>query len=175
LFARFQADAGETKIDDFGLHSAAGETLDLDVFRLDVAMKDVVLMRCEQALHALVGQFLEVVIGQGTASDHIGQVLALKQFHDNEEALLITGDVEDGDDVGIAQACQGVGLLPEFLLKIRPVIPCFLADGQSFDGNPALQLAVIGTKNRANAASTQLFIDLVTIRHFVIRIFYRRT
>jgi hypothetical protein len=102
---------------------------------------------------------------EGAACDDVGEVLTFEQFHDDEEALLIAGDIEDGYDVGIAEAGEGIGFLAEFFLEIGTGVAGFLADGEALDGDPSFQLAVVGTENRANAAGSELFIDLVAICH----------
>lgn len=165
LFAGFESDASEAEVDDLGLHATAWEAFDFDVFGFDVAMKDVVLVSGQQAFHGLVGEFLEVVVGEGAACDDVGEVLTFEQFHHDEQALFVARDIEDGDDVGIAKAGEGIGFLAEFFLEIGTGVAGFLADGEAFDGDPPFQLAVVGTEDRANAAGSELFIDLVAICH----------
>ena len=165
LFAGFESDACEAEVDDLGLHATAGEAFDFDVFGFDVAVENVALVSCQQAFQGLIGEFFEVVVREGAACDDVGEVLTFEQFHDDEEALLVAGDIEDGDNVGIAEAGEGIGFLAEFFLEIGTGVAGVLADGEALDGDPSFQLAVVGTENRANAAGTELFIDLVAICH----------
>ena len=70
-------------------------------------------MRIEQCFHRLQSQFLKVFQPPCFSGQPLGEVVAYKQFHDNEESFIVTAHIIDGDDVRMLQVRQSGSFLTQ--------------------------------------------------------------
>ena len=80
----------QTEIHDLRLQASAWKTVHLDVFRLQIAMQNVHLMRGEYAFKRLCGELFEVAQLHGAILEPVIQRISFQQFHDDEHAHVIT-------------------------------------------------------------------------------------
>ena len=110
-----------------------------DVSRLEVTMNDPGGLGFRQCIGDLDGVLQDIIQLQPAAWNQLAERLALDIFHDNEVGAIVTGDVMDGDDVGMIEGRGGFGFLDEAPLAIR------IGDEfgwKHFDGNKAVQMLV---------------------------------
>ena len=119
LSSGFRADVGaeergQAEVDE--PHTA--ESVDQDVFRLDVAVDDAGFMCVLQRLGDLRHEFERVALGDRPIDQQLPQAGAFHEFHDDVVKLVGLADVEHRDDVGMSQLGQRPRLADEPLLKL---------------------------------------------------------
>ena len=104
------------------------------------------------------GDLEEAVEGHAAGLDELRQGLAVDELHGEEGRALGLVDGVDGDDVGVAQGGDSLGLALEEGPALRVV------DGalrQELDGHVPLELEVAGLPDDAHAAFAELFDEAV--------------
>ena len=88
----------------------------------------------------------------------LGQRVAVQELHDQEVDAVLVPNVEEGANVRVVQAGDGLGLALEPLLEIgvRGDVP-----GEDFDGDGAVQTGVSRFVDFAHAARAEGGFDLV--------------
>ncbi len=93
---------------------------------------------------------LGVVLGEpALALDPVLKGLAVDVGHAEEDDVAFLADVENGDDVGMAQGGDGAGLVLEVLDE---VLVGGVLGAQDLDGDVALERGFQGTEHTAHAA-----------------------
>ena len=154
---------GQAEVQDF--HFAL--LVDDDVGGLQVAMHDTGVVSGGQPIGDLDGVAQRLIQPDAFAADQAVQRLAGHVLHGDEIHRLpvhLPGvDVENGDDVAIAQGRRGFGLLREARAAIG------IGDGggrQHFDGDGAIQMGVECAIDHAHPSSAQLGFDAIVPESF---------
>src|SRR5687768_12138146 len=84
--------------------------------------------------------------------------LAGEELHRDERVATVLADVENRDDVGMAEAPGGAGLAGKALAELR----CVEAAAQQLDDDEAVDRGVAGKVEGAHAPLADFFEDLVT-------------
>ena len=93
------------------LHPSIGG--DENVLRLQVAVNNSSFMRCGQSASDVHSVLDGPACWQRPSGETVSQRLTIEQFGDDEWEAVVMADIEDGDDVGMAQRRSGTSLLLE--------------------------------------------------------------
>ena len=141
--------------------------VDDDVGGFQIAMHDARAVRGRQPVGDLDGITERLIQPDAFAADQPVQRLAGHVLHRDEIHRLpvhLPGvDIENGDDVAIAQGRRGF----RFLRKTRPAVG--VCDGrgrQNFHGHGAVQMGVQGAIDNAHPSRAQLGLDAIMPESF---------
>ena len=145
---------GHAKVQDLHL-PGIGEH---DIFRLDVAMNDAVLMRSRQRLRTLCRDS-EKLLERHRPPQTLPQGLAFHVFQDQEYLALLFQNIEHRGYVRIAEA----GCVLGFFEETAPVggIGAQMG-GKTLEGNPTFEFGVLGAIHLAHAPFSQPVTDAET-------------
>jgi hypothetical protein len=155
-----RVEARDAEVGD--LHAAVVEQD--DVARLDVAVDDAalvrVLQRGEQLGHQPAG------LGEREALARIEQALqvaAAHQLHDDERRIGagVLAVLVDGDDAGMAEPADGLGLAPEAHSQLGGEVRIGLIEPQHLDRHRALDHRIEAFVDHAHGAAPELAADQV--------------
>ncbi len=121
-------------------------------------MDDALLVRRRQPARDLRRDADRRFHRQGAAGQPIAQRLAVQQFRDREQLIVVNAGVEDRQDVGVAQRGHRLRLALEARPPRRVVRK---TRGQHFDRHVALKAGVAGTINFTHSTGTERTDDLV--------------
>ncbi|MFN7915380.1 MAG: hypothetical protein U0Q55_08565 [Vicinamibacterales bacterium] len=148
------ADAGDPEVQD--LHRTV--RVHHDVQRLDVAVDDPGLVRVGEAAADLFDDAQLPPDGERRVLlDGLGQRLARDVLHDDVRPVLVIADVEDRDDVRVAQLAGRPGLALEAFTHLGRVD----AVAQQLDGDQAIDGGIASDIDGAHAAPADRFHDFV--------------
>ena len=121
-------------------------------------MDDAGLVRMRQTRADLFDQLHLPQHGQGrTQPQHVGKGFAADVLHRDEGQALVLTDVEDRDDIGVAETSGGGRLAREAVPKLRSVE----FRSELFDGHVPADARVAGAIESAHPAPTDQVNDLV--------------
>ncbi len=109
-------DLGDAEVEHLDEVGLVAPLLDHDVFRLEIAVDDVVRVRFTQRREHLRHDVAEPLLGERpVVAKHDAQVLSLHQLHGDEEPAVgvVAAEVEDADAVGMVEPAGGLGLALE--------------------------------------------------------------
>ena len=110
-------DLGDAEVEELGDHLAAGEAVEEDVARLDVAVDDPLVVRQREGAGHVADrrQHVERPEGAGALEDGVERVAREQLHHQEGRAVLGVADVEHVDDARVADAPADAGLGEEAL------------------------------------------------------------
>ena len=126
-----------------------------DVFRLDIAMNDAVLMSGHEGLGALQGDIEELLQSERVAQT-LAQSFARDVFHNQKDFLALLKDVIDGGNVRIVEAGGALGLAEEAAAANGVVAQ---GGSHALEGDNAAELAVAGAIHLAHSPAAQPLTD----------------
>src|SRR5262249_17556406 len=86
-----------------------------DISRLDIPMRDSLLVRSLQSIRYLNGQLDQTTGGKRLAGDVCSQCLAIQKLHDNEWPSFVFIDGVEGANIGMIQRGSSSGFAPKSL------------------------------------------------------------
>ena len=132
------------------------------VLGLDVPVDDAAAVGVLQRLHDLVDEVQRLPPVQAAAP--LAHILlqgdAVDQLHDDELAAVHLADVVHGDDIGVGQHGNGLGLVVEAAAQI--LVGSQLAF-QNFDRHIAVQTMAVGAIDDGHAAGAQHIQNFISI------------
>jgi len=131
---------------------------DHDVARLEVAVHQAPAVGGVQGVGDLDRVPHHVGGRDRTPDQPRGQGLALEMLHHQVVVAVLLADVEEGADVRMIQAADGLGLALEPFLEVGAGGGAL---GQDLDGDRAFQARVAGAVDLAHASGADLGLDLV--------------
>ena len=132
--------------------------IDEDVGGLEIAMEDALLMGVVNGLGNFPDERGSLREGKGACAEGISETFAFDEFHGEEVVAVFPADFVNGNDVGMAEARDGLGLnfeAADFLLGSER------ASEDDFEGNDAVEAFLAGLVNDAHAALADDFEDFV--------------
>jgi hypothetical protein len=147
-------DAGQAEVQELDAPGAGHE----DVGWLDVTMDDASRMGVAHAVADLGHDADLVREADGPRLDQGAKVLAVEELHGHVGAPVGLAQVEDGDDVGMAESADGLRLAGKALVKLV-VVPDLR--GQHLEGHHASEGRVAGAIDDAHRTFAQLVEDVV--------------
>ena len=134
------------------LHGA--RVVDEDVLRLHVAVDHAVLVGVGECREQAQRDADRVVAAEPAAPpDELFEGLALDVLHHDEVGAVEGAPVEDGDEVGVAEACRRLRLAPEALDELG--VP-HVAGEQHLEGYAASQVQIFAEVDVGHPAAAQL-------------------
>ncbi len=125
---------------------------DEDVVGLQVAMRDVLLVRCSQAVCNLNRVIDRLAMRQDAAPQDIAQSFAFQQLRNQILSFAMLADVEDRQDVGMIQRSDR----PRFLLETPQAFRISgKGSGQDLDRDLATEASVARAIHLSHATSTE--------------------
>ena len=149
-------EAGDAEVGD----ADAVVVADQQVVGLDVAVDEAGGVGRHEAaagLHEHAQDLLPAARGLVEPAPHGA---AGDEFHGDEDLTGVHADVVDGDDVGVGEAGEGLGLAQEEGLAVAGAVAVDLAVHE-LDGDLAIELGVVGGVDDAHAAGAELVDDEV--------------
>ena len=148
-------------------HAAEAEVGDLDdvalaeqhVLRLDVAVDDAVSVRVRERAEHRADDAQRLGRRQRAFAQNLAQAAPLDVFHDEERTAVDLAAVDDGDDVGVRELAQHVGLAVEALEKLRVLRE---VRGEHLERDRAAERELRGAVHRAHAAAADDLLDPVS-------------
>ena len=129
-------------------------------------MDDIVRLGRDEGLHRLVDDFGKVLLREDAALHGLVERFTLEQFHYDKTARFILPHVEDGDDVRVIEAREGLCLRDEFVGRLFDLVLCrLLGREHSFDRHFALELGVERLVYGTEASFADLLADFVAVTH----------
>ena len=131
---------------------------DEQIFRLQVAMHDALLVRRRQSPRHLQPVFNRLADRKRAIPQTLAQRLTFQQFGDHVGRALLVPDIEDRKNVGMIERSCGSRFLGEAL---HAVLIRRERCRQDFDGHGAIQPRIFGAIHFAHATRTDQRLDFV--------------
>ena len=145
---------GDAEIHEFG----AAERVDVNVFRLDVAVDNLLQVNvADGAAHLQRNLHAPREVAGALVLDGVPQALAFEKFHHHEGAALLLAEIIHRDDVFVRDAGGEAGFLQESRLGFGVAGGRI---GQNFERHAPSENAILGAVYARHAAA-QEFLDFV--------------
>jgi hypothetical protein len=113
--AHLAAHVHDAEVEHLHAQGAGGVAHEEDVLGLHVAVHDAERVRAAEGVADGDGDLDGLAHAHGARLHALREALALEEFHDEEDAVALLGDVPDVDDVGVAEEVGGLRLAHEAL------------------------------------------------------------
>ena len=130
----------------------------LHIGGLYIPVDDVLGVRHIQTIGNLGADGEQSFQFQRTPADAVFQGLAIQKLHHDEPLSIVTGNLVDGADIGMAQRRGGPSFTPKALQRLRIVGDVV---GQKLQGHKPAEHEVLGLVHHTHASATQLFQDTI--------------
>ena len=131
-------------------------------------MQQVHVLRSDQGLLGLQGEFTKVLPCETGFFDHLVDRFSLQQFHHHEGTFLVEADIVNGHDVRMLQGRERAGFFCQlpggFFFQIRAALR-----QDSFDRHFATQVFIVGAIDGSYATLTNFSTNFVSIIHAACR------
>ena len=139
---------GQTEVGDAHLTQGVQE----DVGGLDVAVEDALVMGVLQGIADLLDDLDRLAGGERGVADEFLEVGAVHELHEEVEQVIPLAEVEDGDDVGMLEPCQGL----RFTLEAQGEVGVMLRGaGEDLERHIAIEPGLPGVIHGTHASSSE--------------------